>query len=89
MAQINTCLRQPLVEWADKYGMLIRRLRSDRFLVVLNEKIYQQVVEDKFAILNTVRKNAEDIDEMCIRDSLRYDKYRPVGRHVAYVKPLR
>ena len=62
MAQINTCLRQPLVEWADKYGMLIRRLRSDRFLVVLNEKIYQQVVEDKFAILNTVRKNAEDID---------------------------
>ena len=62
MAQINTCLRQPLVEWADKYGLLIRRLRSDRFLVVLNEKIYQQVVEDKFAILNTVRKNAEDID---------------------------
>ena len=62
MSQINTVVRQPLVEWADKKGMLIRRLRSDRFLVVLNEKIFQEVVDDKFSILNTIRKNAEDID---------------------------
>lgn len=62
MAQINLAVRQPLVEWADKSGMMIRRLRSDRFFVVLNEKIYQQLVEDKFSILNTIRKNAEEID---------------------------
>lgn len=62
MSQINTCVRQPLVEWADKKGMLIRRLRSDRFLVILNEKIFQEVMSDKFSILNTIRKNAEDID---------------------------
>lgn len=31
MAQINLQLRQPCVEWANKYGMFIRRLRSDRF----------------------------------------------------------
>lgn len=62
MAQINTCLRQPVVEWATQQGMFIRRLRSDRFLVILNEKIFAQVVKDKFSILNTVRKNAEEID---------------------------
>lgn len=62
MAQINTCLRQPVVEWATQYGMFVRRLRSDRFLVILNEKIFAQVVKDKFSILNTVRKSAEDID---------------------------
>lgn len=62
MAQINTCLRQPVVEWATQYGMFIRRLRSDRFLVILNEKIFSQVVRDKFSILSTVRKNAEEID---------------------------
>lgn len=62
MATINTQLRQPLVEWAGKYGMFIRRLRSDRFLVILNEAIFENVVKDKFNILNTIRKNAEDID---------------------------
>lgn len=62
MATINTCLRQPLVEWAGQYGMFIRRLRSDRFLVILNEAIFAQVVQDKFNILNVIRKNAEEID---------------------------
>lgn len=62
MAQINTVLRQPVINWADSYGMFIRRLRSDRFLVFLNEKIYEEVVKDKFSILNTIRKNAEEID---------------------------
>lgn len=62
MAQINTQLRQPCVEWAGKYGMFIRRLRSDRFLVILNERIFAEVVKDRFSILNTIRKNAEEID---------------------------
>lgn len=62
MAQINTQLRQPCVEWAGKYGMFIRRLRSDRFLVILNERIFADVVKDRFSILNTIRKNAEEID---------------------------
>lgn len=62
MATINTQLRQPLVEWAGQYGMFIRRLRSDRFLVILNEAIFAKVAQNKFNILNTIRKNAEDID---------------------------
>lgn len=61
MATINTQLRQPLVEWASSYGMFVRRLRSDRFLVILNEEIYEKVVKDKFNILNTIRKSAEEI----------------------------
>lgn len=62
MAQINMQLRQPLIEWAGRYGMFIRRLRSDRFLVILNEAIFEDVIKDRFDILNTIRKNAEDID---------------------------
>ena len=45
MAQINTSVRQPLVEWAGQYGMFIRRLRSDRFLVLLNERILSEVIK--------------------------------------------
>lgn len=62
MAQINMQLRQPCVEWANKFGMFIRRLRSDRFLVIMNESIFSEVEKDRFSILNTVRKNAEEID---------------------------
>ena len=55
---MNTNLRQPLVEWAKKLGMATRRLRSDRYMVVLNEKIYTEIVKDKFSILNLIRNNA-------------------------------
>lgn len=62
MANINTNLRQPVSEWAKSYGMLVRRMRSDRFLVVLNEATFDKVKEDKFSILQQIRKVAEDID---------------------------
>lgn len=62
MALINTNLRQPLVEWAKSYGMMIRRLRSDRFLVILDEHIYKEILKDKFAILNQIRQAADEID---------------------------
>lgn len=62
MALINTNLRQPLLEWAKKYGMFVRRLRSDRFLVILDESIYEDIVRDRFSILNEIRSAAEEID---------------------------
>lgn len=57
---MNTNLRQPLVEWTKKFGMATRRLRSDRYLVVLNERIYADILKDKFSILNLVRNNANE-----------------------------
>lgn len=62
MALINTNLRQPLLNWTKKYGMFVRRLRSDRFLVMLNEEIFAEIVKDRFSILNEVRTAADDID---------------------------
>lgn len=62
MAQINTGLRQPVIDWAKRYGMLIRRLRSDRFLVVLNERIFEMIKKDKFSILSQIRHSAEAMD---------------------------
>lgn len=62
VANINTSLRQPIIEWANKYGMMVRRLRSDRFILVLNERIYAQILENKFEILNETRKKAQEMD---------------------------
>lgn len=62
MALIHTNLRQPVLNWAKKYGMFVRRLRSDRFLVVLDERIYTEIVRDRFSILNDIRTAADEID---------------------------
>lgn len=60
-SQMNTQLRQPVLNWAREYGMVIRRIRSDRFYVVLNEEIYEKIVEDRFSILNVVRQNSQEM----------------------------
>lgn len=62
MAEINTNLRQPVLDWAKKYGMFVRRLRSDRFLVLLDERIFADIMRDRFSILNEIRSAAEEID---------------------------
>ncbi len=55
---MNSTLRQPLVEWAKRCGIVTRRLRSDRYLAILDEKIYAELLKDKFSILNLIRNNA-------------------------------
>lgn len=62
MAQINVNLRQPIIEWANKYGMVIRRLKSDQFLVVLNEEIYSKIKNNHFEVLKQTRQKANEID---------------------------
>ncbi len=46
IALINTRIRQQVVEWANSKNMVLRRLKNDRFLVVLNEKIFKEIVDE-------------------------------------------
>lgn len=59
---INSHLRTPLVTWAKKNGMLIRRLRSDRFMLVLNQQILQKVKSENFSILQVIKDEANSLD---------------------------
>lgn len=62
IALINSNLRQPIDKWAKSKQILIRRLRSDRFILVLNEKIYQEIEQEYFSILDYVRTEAQKIN---------------------------
>lgn len=62
MSQINGTLSQIVLDWAKKYGMFVRRLRADRYVVILNESIFAEVSKDKFSLLNEVRSAADAID---------------------------
>lgn len=62
MAQINTHLRASLVTWAKENKMFVRRLRSDRFLVILNKEILAQVRKQNFTILQLIKDEANKLD---------------------------
>lgn len=62
MAQINTHLRASLVTWAKDNKMFVRRLRSDRFLVILNKEILTEVRKQNFTILQLIKDEANKLD---------------------------
>lgn len=61
ISSMNVSLRQPVLDWAKLNGMVIYRVRTDRFTLVLNEEIYANLLKDKFSILNTIRENAMEL----------------------------
>ncbi|MGB4985262.1 MAG: DHH family phosphoesterase [Erysipelotrichaceae bacterium] len=59
---INSNLRQPVVMWAKDHHVIIKRLRADRFLLILNEKIYEELLDDHFSIMDVVRDESAKIN---------------------------
>jgi len=62
IALINSNLRQPIIEWCRRKGIFIRRIRQDRFVLVLNEFLYEQLEREGFAILDYIRTEATKIN---------------------------
>lgn len=59
VSSINVAVRTPLIEYCRQHGILVKRINSYRYLLVLNEKIFNQLAAEHFSILNTVRKAAQ------------------------------
>jgi cyclic-di-AMP phosphodiesterase len=51
-----------VAEWCKQHGLLLRRLKNDRYMVVLNETIFKNLIEDRFSILNTVKRASQELD---------------------------
>ena len=62
VANINSSIRTPIVEYARDKGMLLRRINNYRYLLVLNEKIFSDLMNDHFSIMNKVRKAASQLE---------------------------
>lgn len=62
IALIDANIRQSVVNWADKHKMFVRRIRPDRYLLVLTEKAFQQITKERFSILHDIRKEATKLD---------------------------
>ncbi len=62
IAAINTNIRQRVVKWAIDNGGIIRRLRSDRFLVIINHQNFEKMLATKFLILDEVKKESTNLN---------------------------
>ena len=62
IALINTNIRKKIVEWGTGYGAVVRRVRSDRFTVVINEGDFRRMLYDKFSILEEIKEEADKLD---------------------------
>ena len=52
----NSVVTSIINDWAERYGVFIKRVASDRFIAVLNEQILEKLEEKKFEILDEVRE---------------------------------
>ena len=57
---IDAEIKQPIIDWALKHNILIKRVKNDRFLLVLNEEIFAKLMEENFSIMQTVRHASSD-----------------------------
>ncbi|MBR0386014.1 MAG: DHH family phosphoesterase [Erysipelotrichaceae bacterium] len=62
IANINTNIRQKIIEWCKGYNSIVRRIRGDRFLVILTEKEFRRMLESRFTILGYVKKEAAHLN---------------------------
>ncbi len=53
---ISASVRAPLVEYCNAHHVLMKRLNNSKYLLILNEKSYQSMVDDHFAVLSKIRK---------------------------------
>ncbi|MFV0254850.1 MAG: DHH family phosphoesterase [Erysipelotrichaceae bacterium] len=62
IANINSNIRQAVVNWAVNNKIVIRRIRDDRFILFLNEETYLNLERTHFTILEEVRDEAEKLN---------------------------
>ncbi|OLN22314.1 hypothetical protein BTO30_10245 [Domibacillus antri] len=55
-SSLNSLVTSMLNNWAKENGMYLKRISSDRFFAVLNERILRTLEETKFSILDEVRE---------------------------------
>lgn len=55
-SSLNSLVTSTLNGWAKEQGMFLKRVSSERFFAVMNERVLRKLEENKFSILDEVRE---------------------------------
>lgn len=58
---IQSTIRNTISKWACEYGIVLRRFKSDGYILVFDEEIYNTLVNDKFNILEKIKEEADKL----------------------------
>lgn len=59
---VNTNIKIPVIEYFKKYNIVYKTLRNNRLMLILNESQFKSLMDDRFSILDLVRKEAKKSD---------------------------
>lgn len=62
VSSISVAVRTPLTDYCKNYGILLKRLSSSRYYMILNEKMFSDIAADHFSVLTNVRRAAQKQD---------------------------
>ena len=59
---IDSIVKQNLINWANDLGIFIKRLRNDRYLMLMNEEIFAEILKSNFSIVHKIRNEGQNND---------------------------
>ena len=62
VASIQSIGRQVILDWAGQNGIVLRRYKSDSYIAIFNEGIYNKQAELRFELLNTFKQKMKELN---------------------------
>ena len=59
-AQLSALVSSIITEWAQSYGILLKRISSEKFIMIMNNEILKKVKKSKFHVLDAVREKTSE-----------------------------
>jgi len=62
ISYINSNIKVKVIEYFKNFNIEYKTLRNNRLLLILNERKFKELLDDRFSILNTVRNESKKAD---------------------------
>ena len=60
LSYVNSYIKVPVIDYFKNYQVVYKTLKNNRMLLIMNEQIFRSIMNDRFSILNKVRKVSKD-----------------------------
>ena len=59
---IDSIVKQNLINWANDHNIFIKRLRNDRYLLLMSDDVFSSILKENFSIVHKVRNEGQNND---------------------------
>ena len=60
LSYVNSYIKVPVIDYFKNYQVVYKTLNNNRMLLIMNERIFRSIMNDRFSILNKVRKVSKE-----------------------------